>query len=56
MQYISPTLPFALGVWFFEEPFDGARLTGFVAIWIGLALYTGEASWQLRQVDPPVTA
>jgi chloramphenicol-sensitive protein RarD len=56
MQYISPTLQFALGVWLFREPFDAARLIGFAAIWAGLALYTGEAVWRTRQAGPLVTA
>jgi chloramphenicol-sensitive protein RarD len=42
LQYISPTLQFALGVWLFHEPFDAARLAGFALIWAGLALYAGE--------------
>jgi chloramphenicol-sensitive protein RarD len=62
MQYISPTLQFALGVWLYQEPFSAARLAGFAAIWIGLALYTGEAAWQMRRQqraglrDAPVDA
>ena len=55
MQYISPTLQFALGVWLFKEPFTAARLTGFGAIWAGLAIYTGEAIWQMRQGEATVT-
>jgi chloramphenicol-sensitive protein RarD len=49
MQYVSPTLQFALGVWLFREPFDAARLTGFVLIWIGLACYGAEGWWRSRQ-------
>jgi chloramphenicol-sensitive protein RarD len=55
MQYISPTLQFALGVWLFKEPFTAARLAGFGAIWLGLAIYTGEAVRQMRQAEPTVT-
>ncbi len=51
MQYIAPTLQFALGVWLYQEPFSTTRLAGFAAIWTGLALYTGEAVWRLRRAD-----
>jgi chloramphenicol-sensitive protein RarD len=44
LQYISPTLQFALGVWLFHEPFAGPRLVGFVLIWLALVVYTAE-SW-----------
>src|SRR5262249_48996816 len=33
LQYIGPTIQFALGVWLFHEPFAGPRLAGFVLIW-----------------------
>jgi chloramphenicol-sensitive protein RarD len=40
LQYLSPTIQLALGVWIFGEPFDRARLVGFAFIWSALALYT----------------
>ena len=49
LQYISPTLQFALGVWLFHEPFDAARFTGFALIWIGLACYGAEGWWRSRR-------
>jgi len=42
LQYISPTLQFALGVWVFHEPFQMARLAGFVLIWAALVVYSVE--------------
>ena len=42
LQYISPTLQFALGVWVFHEPFEMARLAGFVLIWAALVVYSVE--------------
>lgn len=39
LQFIGPTIQFLLGVFFFEEPFDSTRLTGFVFVWIGVSLY-----------------
>jgi chloramphenicol-sensitive protein RarD len=43
LQYISPSLQFALGVWVFDEPFGGTRLTGFALIWMALLVYSAEA-------------
>ena len=40
IQYVSPTLQLALGVWVFHEPFDQAKLLGFAFIWAALALYS----------------
>jgi chloramphenicol-sensitive protein RarD len=42
LQYISPTLQLALGVWVFGESFDPTRLTGFMLIWAALALYSAD--------------
>ena len=49
LQYISPSLQFALGVWFFHEPFQPARLAGFVLIWAALCVYTAEGWWAGRR-------
>jgi chloramphenicol-sensitive protein RarD len=46
LQYIAPTLQLLLGVWLYHEPFGGARLFGFAAIWAALALYTLEGLWR----------
>lgn len=43
VQYVSPTLQLLLGVWFFNEPFGGARVVGFVLIWAALALVSIDA-------------
>jgi len=40
LQYLSPTIQLALGVWVFHEPFDHARLAGFAFIWAALLLYS----------------
>lgn len=42
LQYIAPTLQFLLGVFVYNEPFTQARLVGFAAIWIALAIYSVE--------------
>lgn len=48
LQYISPSLQFALGVWLFNEPFQPARLVGFVLIWAALLVYSLEGWWMRR--------
>ncbi|GAA5069576.1 EamA family transporter RarD [Lysobacter panacisoli] len=49
MQYIAPTLQFLIGVLILREPFDSARLVGFVFIWCGLLLFAGEGLWRSRR-------
>lgn len=46
LQYIGPTLQLLIGVWFFHEPFGGARLIGFAMIWSALAIYSLEGLWR----------
>ena len=48
LQYISPTLQFALGVWVFNEAFEPGRVVGFVLIWTALLIYSVEG-WRVRQ-------
>ena len=45
LQYLSPSLQFALGVWLFHEPFEASRLVGFVLIWTALLVYSLEGGW-----------
>ncbi len=49
LQYLAPTVQFALGVWVYHEPFSRERLIGFVFIWAGLALYTADNLWAQRK-------
>ena len=48
LQFIAPTLQLLCGLIVFHEPFESTRATGFVLIWIGLALYAGNALWRAR--------
>jgi len=48
LQYLSPTIQLALGVWVFHEPFDRARLAGFALIWAALLLYSLDG-WRRRR-------
>uniref|UniRef100_D5WYN0 RarD protein, DMT superfamily transporter n=1 Tax=Thiomonas intermedia (strain K12) TaxID=75379 RepID=D5WYN0_THIK1 len=39
LQYITPTLQLALGVWLYHEPFAAAKMVGFGLVWVGLAVF-----------------
>jgi chloramphenicol-sensitive protein RarD len=51
LQYISPSLQFAIGVWLFHEPFASARFVGFVLIWAALVIYSVEG-WLTARAPP----
>jgi chloramphenicol-sensitive protein RarD len=55
IQFIAPTMQLACGLLVFGEPFEPARATGFVLIWIGLAIYAANALWQSRSPRPAVS-
>lgn len=43
LQYLNPTMQFAIGVFLFGEPFGEAQAVAFGCIWAALAVYTSEA-------------
>lgn len=43
LQYISPSILFLIGLLVYREPLDGTRLTSFIIIWAGLAVFTWDA-------------
>lgn len=45
LQYIAPTVQFALGTWIYGEPFSSTQALSFVLIWAGLAIYTADNLW-----------
>jgi chloramphenicol-sensitive protein RarD len=49
LQYLAPTLHFALGVWVFHEPLSPVRLVGFVLVWLALGIFTVEALHHRRR-------
>lgn len=53
LQYLSPTLQLALGVWVFHEPFDRAKLLGFAFIWAALGLYSLDGWRRSRLATAP---
>jgi chloramphenicol-sensitive protein RarD len=44
LQYLTPSLQFALAVLAYDEPFTRAHLLTFILIWCGLALYSLDAA------------
>jgi chloramphenicol-sensitive protein RarD len=40
LQYLTPSIQFAIGVSLFHEPMPPARLAGFGLVWIALAIFT----------------
>lgn len=56
LQYIAPTMTFALAVWYFDEPMPPARWAGFALVWVALVLITLD-SWRARaRVTDPQAA
>ncbi|HWA86621.1 MAG TPA: EamA family transporter, partial [Opitutus sp.] len=50
LQYIAPTLQFAIGLWFYHEPFSSQQAAAFGFIWCGLGLYTADNLWAQRRL------
>jgi chloramphenicol-sensitive protein RarD len=42
LQYVAPTLQFAVGVLAFGEEMPAARWLGFVLVWLALAVLTAD--------------
>ena len=49
LQYIAPTLQFLLGALMYHEKFTPAQFTGFVLVWISLALFGVEGVVEYRK-------
>ena len=43
LQYIAPTIQFAIGVLIYTEPMPASRLAGFALVWVALAIFTIDA-------------
>jgi chloramphenicol-sensitive protein RarD len=43
IQYLAPTLQFAIGVLVYSEPMPVSRLAGFGLVWVALAVFTWDA-------------
>lgn len=55
LQYITPTIQFSIGVWFFKEDMPAARWTGFFIIWIALLTLTFDLIKSGRAIDHSIT-
>jgi chloramphenicol-sensitive protein RarD len=49
LQYLTPSVQFALGVWVYREPFPRERIVCFAFIWAALALYSTDSVWMQRR-------
>lgn len=56
LQYLAPTLQFLIGVFIYDEPFSAERLVGFVFIWAGLIVFTGEGLIRRRRMSQKASA
>ena len=43
LQYLAPTIQFALGLVVFDEPMTPVKWVGFTLVWVALAIFTVEA-------------
>ncbi|MGH3332153.1 MAG: EamA family transporter RarD [Nocardioidaceae bacterium] len=51
LQYLAPTIQFALGVFLFHEPMPPMRWAGFALVWLALVIFTFEAvTYRRRQL------
>lgn len=51
LQYIAPTVQFAVGVLVYHEALSPDRAAAFGFIWAGLAVYTADNLWQQRRIS-----
>jgi chloramphenicol-sensitive protein RarD len=56
LQFVAPSLQLVCGLVFFRETLGAARASGFVLIWIGLAVYVANALWKSRAASVRVEA
>ena len=60
LQYLAPTLQFILGITLYHEPFSQAQATGFILVWVAIALYLAEGFLFSHRtkvtMDPPLRA
>jgi len=43
LQYLTPLMQLALGVFVYDEPMPPARLAGFLIVWVALAIFTADS-------------
>jgi chloramphenicol-sensitive protein RarD len=42
LQYLTPSMQLAIGVFVYDEPMPPTRLAGFVIVWVALAVFTAD--------------
>jgi chloramphenicol-sensitive protein RarD len=58
LQYLTPSMQLAIGVFVYGEPMPPARLAGFVIVWVALAVFTvdslrhARAAYRRAQPEP----
>jgi chloramphenicol-sensitive protein RarD len=43
LQYVTPLMQLAIGVFVYDEPMPPVRLAGFVVVWVALAVFTADS-------------
>jgi chloramphenicol-sensitive protein RarD len=51
LQYLTPSMHLAIGVFVYGEPMPPVRLVGFVLVWIALAAFTADSLRHARAVS-----
>jgi chloramphenicol-sensitive protein RarD len=49
LQYIAPSVQFAIGVLIYSEPMPPERMWAFALIWAALAIYSADSVWASRR-------
>jgi chloramphenicol-sensitive protein RarD len=52
LQYLTPTLQFLLGVFYFHEDMPAGRWIGFVLVWVALVMFTVDSVRHQRRRSP----
>lgn len=55
LQYITPTIQFCLGVWYYNEEMPAARWAGFFFIWVALVTLAVDLIKSGRSIDNSIT-
>jgi chloramphenicol-sensitive protein RarD len=55
LQYITPTIQFCIGVWYYNEDMSTARWVGFLIIWLALMSLAIDLVKSSRSVDHSIT-
>jgi chloramphenicol-sensitive protein RarD len=55
LQYITPTIQFCIGVWYYNEDMSTARWVGFLIIWVALMSLAIDLVKSSRSVDHGIT-